>query len=58
MLGKSIGDFPSSSLLYDSANNSLYENAAGRDWVLVNGAFQPTITITAKRWARCRTVVV
>ncbi|KAG2496582.1 hypothetical protein HYH03_005404 [Edaphochlamys debaryana] len=40
-------------LLFNEADGSpKFSNAAGRDWALLNGAFQPTITMTAKRYDR------
>ncbi len=38
---------PPSILLYENGDISrpLYDNAAQRDWGLVNGAFQPTIRL-------------
>ncbi|EFJ49786.1 hypothetical protein VOLCADRAFT_89596 [Volvox carteri f. nagariensis] len=40
---------PPSALLFDSSGKPLYKNAAGRDWGLVNGAFQPTVSLTEGR---------
>lgn len=40
---------PPSSLLFTASGEPLYSNPAGRDWALINGAFQPTIEITAQR---------
>ncbi|KAG2453289.1 hypothetical protein HYH02_001516 [Chlamydomonas schloesseri] len=50
-----------SPLLYDVPSGGgtaspKYANAAGRDWALVNGAFQPTITMFEKTYARWQVV--
>ncbi|KAG2438861.1 hypothetical protein HXX76_005401 [Chlamydomonas incerta] len=50
-----------SPLLYDVPSGGgtaapKFSNPAGRDWALVNGAFQPTITMTDKTYARWQVV--
>ncbi|KAG2431909.1 hypothetical protein HXX76_009400 [Chlamydomonas incerta] len=55
-LGLAPGGQFVSPLLYNVLPNGTavprYTNTAGRDWGLVNGAFQPTISITEKTYAR------
>ncbi|KAG2422369.1 hypothetical protein HXX76_016094 [Chlamydomonas incerta] len=55
-LGADPGEGNVSPLLYDVLPDGTaqpkYSNAAGRDWGLVNGAFQPTITLTDNTYAR------
>eukprot|EP00198_Chlamydomonas_reinhardtii_P005805 XP_001695141.1 predicted protein [Chlamydomonas reinhardtii] len=55
-LGLAPGGEFVSPLLYDVLPNGTavprFTNTAGRDWGLVNGAFQPTISITEKTYAR------
>ncbi|KAG2422365.1 hypothetical protein HXX76_016090 [Chlamydomonas incerta] len=55
-LGSTPGGANVSPLLYDvlpdGTSQPKYSNAAGRDWGLVNGAFQPTITLTDNTYAR------
>ncbi|KAG2422368.1 hypothetical protein HXX76_016093 [Chlamydomonas incerta] len=55
-IGADPGGANVSPLLYDVLPDGTaqpkYSNAAGRDWGLVNGAFQPTITLTDNTYAR------
>ncbi|KAG2453290.1 hypothetical protein HYH02_001517 [Chlamydomonas schloesseri] len=55
-LGKAPGGTQVSPLLYDVLANGTaspkFNNAAGRDWALVNGAFQPTISLTEGLYTR------
>ncbi|KAG2439138.1 hypothetical protein HXX76_004505 [Chlamydomonas incerta] len=54
MLGSGLDGRPdtASPLLYESDGSPRFDNAAGRDWGLINGAFQPTIDITEKEYFR------
>ncbi|GIL50918.1 hypothetical protein Vafri_7007 [Volvox africanus] len=47
---------PPSILLFNKAGKPRYKNLAGRDWALVNSAFQPTVEITAERYSRWQIV--
>ncbi|KAG2489580.1 hypothetical protein HYH03_011862, partial [Edaphochlamys debaryana] len=54
-LGLSSGPDLASPLLYDNVGGTSvpkFSNPAGRDWVLVNGAFQPKIFLTEKTYTR------
>ncbi|KAG2431380.1 hypothetical protein HYH02_013367 [Chlamydomonas schloesseri] len=55
-LGGDIGGANVSPLLFDvlpdGSSAPKYTNAAGRDWGLVNGAFQPTVTLVDSTYAR------
>ncbi len=50
MLGTGLDGRPdtASPLLYEADGSPRFDNSAGRDWAMVNGAFQPTITLTEK----------
>ena len=56
-LGAAPGGTKVSPLLYDVLPDGTavpkFSNPAGRDWALVNGAFQPTISLVERMCVRC-----